>query len=61
PFMRRTPLPSISLFFKGLLLVLTVAMFLFYRQTEQRWLYLIPGVVAVAVRVTGYFISSFKR
>ncbi|AIJ34559.1 hypothetical protein [Porphyromonas gingivalis] len=44
-----------------LLLVLTVAMFLFYRQTEQRWLYLIPGVVAVAVRVTGYFISSFKR
>ncbi|ATR90940.1 hypothetical protein CS544_07500 [Porphyromonas gingivalis] len=44
-----------------LLLVLTVAMFLFYRQTEQRWLYLIPGAVAVAVRVTGYFISSFKR
>ncbi|AKV64876.1 hypothetical protein [Porphyromonas gingivalis] len=44
-----------------LLLVLTVAMFLFYRQTEQRWLYLIPGVVAVAVRVAGYFISSFKR
>ncbi|KGN75737.1 hypothetical protein HR17_02770 [Porphyromonas gulae] len=44
-----------------LLLVLTVAMFLFYRQTEQRWLYLIPGFAAVAVRVAGYFISSFKR
>ncbi|KGN67997.1 hypothetical protein HQ40_05480 [Porphyromonas gulae] len=44
-----------------LLLVLTVAMFLFYRQTEQRWLYLVPGFAAVAVRVTGYFISSFKR
>ena len=46
-----------------LLFALTVAMFLFYRQTEQRLLYLAPGFAAVAVRIAGYFTSSssFKR
>ncbi|PVZ09174.1 hypothetical protein C7382_11041 [Porphyromonas loveana] len=44
-----------------ILLVLTLVFFLLFKQTEQRWLYLVPGFLAIGVRLASYFMRSFKR